>query len=78
MRTKSIIICSIHGELLQLATNHLVGNRYQKCALLRRGNSIILVKNHQLSYYNIIRPFQMVAIVILKFTINSVMNNTEY
>ncbi|WP_163920774.1 hypothetical protein [Photobacterium sp. Alg240-V54] len=36
MRTKGIIICSIHGEFLQLPTNHLAGNGCQKCALLRR------------------------------------------
>ncbi|MEC6907354.1 hypothetical protein VXS04_06660 [Photobacterium piscicola] len=36
MRTKGIIICSIHGQFFQLPTNHLAGSGCQKCALQRR------------------------------------------
>ncbi|SKA48126.1 hypothetical protein [Photobacterium toruni] len=36
MRTKGIIICSIHGPFFQLPINHLAGSGCQKCALQRR------------------------------------------
>ena len=36
MRTKGAIICTIHGQFLQLPTNHLAGSGCPKCALQRR------------------------------------------
>jgi predicted nucleic-acid-binding Zn-ribbon protein len=36
MRTKGIIICTIHDQFTQLPTNHLAGSGCPKCALQRR------------------------------------------